>query len=134
MKYACSMSYLALSATATESAPTQSGPPWKMVALVIVGLFAVLLAWAVYARLPPAIHRWRDSQLRLFASLCRAHKMSWTKRRLLRRIARWCDLPQEAALFLHPEMLSAALRDPFWEQDHVRIQQLAREMFAKRTT
>jgi hypothetical protein len=44
-----------------------------------------------------------DSPPRLFADLCRAHKLNWSSRRLLKHLAAASGLKSPAMLFVEPE-------------------------------
>jgi hypothetical protein len=65
---------------------------------VLAGLWALLQISSLGSR-----RRASRSPLRLFLSLCRAHRLSWSERWLLWRIARARGLKNPAQVFLDPE-------------------------------
>jgi hypothetical protein len=71
-----------------------------MAALVAV----VLLIWLRAARRPPSSFV-SNSPARLFGELCRAHGLSHSNRRLLKRVATERGLPSPALVFIEPKHL-----------------------------
>ena len=78
------------------------------------------------------LQRWLlNNTGRLFGQLCRAHRLDWTQRRLLRRLANSHGMDHSVRLFLEPDRFtSAALKtelQPFRDQ----IDRLRRKLFSE---
>jgi hypothetical protein len=96
-----------------------------LIAALLVGLWAVLQVSALRGRRGSY-----NSPRRLFRSLCRAHRLSWSQRWLLGRLARAHGLAHPAQLFVDPEYfdeprLAAGLRPKAQ-----RLRQLRDRLFA----
>jgi len=74
--------------------------------LIVVGMgvvaAAALLIWSLVARRPPR-HFVSNSGARLFRELCHAHGLSFSTRRLLKRLAAARGLTTPAILFVEPQ-------------------------------
>ena len=82
------------------------GIGWLLV-LILVGLLpAVWLLGRLTGRGREEIPR--NDPGRLFAGLCRAHGLSWSDRRFLRRLARSQGLEDPACLFVEPDWFDAS--------------------------
>jgi hypothetical protein len=100
------------------------------------------LIWTVAVVIVAAIGLWILTRLarrgtatsftgpqRLFWALCRAHRLDWSSRRLLRQIARWQRLKQPAHLFLEPHRFAAVNLSPPLLRKQTRIKALQRKLF-----
>ncbi len=76
-------------------------------------------------------HRSRPSPLRLFFSLCRAHRLPWPQGWLLWRVARAQRLRDPARLFLEPERLEAACLARSFRKYHSLLQQIRERLFER---
>ena len=91
-------------------------------------LVIVTIAWQIIAQ-----RRKRDflynSEPRLFAELCRAHKLSWSNRRLLKQLAAARGLKSSVALFVEPEYFEMANVPPALRASATELRQLRRRLF-----
>ena len=77
--------------------------PYELLILVAVTLLVIVtIVWQIISR-----RRRRDFDYdrppRLFADLCRAHKLNWSNRRLLKHLAAARGLKCPSTLFVEPE-------------------------------
>ena len=73
--------------------------------------------------------RAQHSPRRLFHELCRAHKICWADRKLLRQLARWHQLPHAAQLFVAPERFDPAKLSPAFGRRAARLAALRGRLF-----
>ncbi|OHB79296.1 MAG: hypothetical protein A2W31_15715 [Planctomycetes bacterium RBG_16_64_10] len=73
--------------------------------------------------------RVRNNPRELFRSLCRAHALDRSSRRLLWELARWQRLAQPACLFLEPNRFDAANLSPPLRQRHAEVKALCAKIF-----
>lgn len=92
-----------------------------------------LLVIATIARQSISRSRRRDFDYnrpaRLFADLCRAHKLTWSSRRLLKQLAAARDLKHPATLFVEPEHFDTANVPPALKASASQIRKLRRRLF-----
>jgi len=74
-----------------------------LVGLLVLGGVALVLWFLWYMNFRHEGLRKRNGPLRLFLELCQAHKLRWSERWLLWRLARAARLRNPAQLFLEPE-------------------------------
>ncbi len=92
----------------------------------------ILLAWLL-----SLLMNWqergcrRPSPLRLFLALCRAHRLAWTDRWLLWRLARSQGLPEPARVFLEPERFDPTHLAGAFGRSRARLEQLREKLFAQ---
>ncbi|MHC4177910.1 MAG: hypothetical protein ACYSWU_10405, partial [Planctomycetota bacterium] len=86
-----------------------------MATFLLIAAGIALAVWGISCLLRLQERRLRHARpLRLFLSLCRAHRLRWSERWLLWRVARAGRLRDPARLFLEPEHLEAVnLGRPF---------------------
>ncbi|HUT09489.1 MAG TPA: hypothetical protein VMY42_03260 [Thermoguttaceae bacterium] len=70
------------------------------------------------------------SPLRLFLSLCKAHRLAWSEQWLLWRVAKAQRLRDPARLFLEPDRLEPQNLDPSSRMRMDRIKRLRDRLFA----
>ncbi len=70
-----------------------------------------------------------SSPNRLFLSLCRAHRIAWSDRWLLWRLAASQRLEDPARVFLEPERLDPDAAGPFSARRAARLERLQRKLF-----
>jgi len=70
-----------------------------------------------------------NSPKQLFRSLCRAHELDRAQCRLLLQIARTQNVAQPASLFLEPERLDSAVRQPQFKGQEDSLRQLRARLF-----
>ena len=70
-----------------------------------------------------------DSPPALFADLCRAHKLSWSNRRLLKQLAAARGLKCQAALFVEPEHFDMTNVPKSLKQHANEVRQLRQTLF-----
>jgi hypothetical protein len=92
---------------------------------VIAGLWALLQVSALGSRRRAAHGPWR-----LFLSLCRAHRLSWSQRWLLWRLARARRLKNPAQLFLDPECFRQGGLKGGLGRKAERLRQIGARLFA----
>jgi|tagenome__1003787_1003787.scaffolds.fasta_scaffold20497348_2 hypothetical protein len=83
-----------------------SGPYEVLILAAVTLLVVVTIVWQTFAK-----RRRRDFEYdrphRLFADLCKAHKLNWSHRRLLKQLAAARDVKSPATLFVEPEYFDA---------------------------
>ena len=70
-----------------------------------------------------------DSPPRLFADLCRAHKLNWSNRRLLKHLAAARGLKCPATLFVEPEHFDMTNVPPALKPSAGELRQLRHKLF-----
>jgi hypothetical protein len=70
-----------------------------------------------------------DSPPRLFADLCRAHKLNWSNRRLLKQLAAARGLKCPAALFVEPDYFDMTNVPPGLKPSAAELRQLRHKLF-----
>jgi hypothetical protein len=101
----------------------------QLLILVAVTLLVIVtIAWQAISR-----RRRRDFDYdrpaRLFADLCRAHKLSWANRRLLKHLAAARDLKCPATLFVEPEYFDMTNVPPTLKASAGELRQLRHKLF-----
>ena len=100
-----------------------------VIGLLILGGIALAVWILSYALKFQEQRRSRPSPLRLFLSLCKAHRLRWSQRWLLWRVARARQLRDPARLFLEPEMLEAANLGRSFETRQALLKQIRHRLF-----
>ena len=72
---------------------------------------------------------WRNHPSHLFGQLCRAHRLDWSQRRLLRRLANSHGLDHAVRLFLEPDRFHSAASKPELEPFRKQLDGLQRQLF-----
>ena len=70
-----------------------------------------------------------DRPQRLFADLCRAHRLSWSNRRLLKHLAAARGLKCPSTLFVEPEYFDATNVPLTLKRSAVELRQLRHKLF-----
>jgi hypothetical protein len=70
-----------------------------------------------------------DSPPELFRELCRVHRLDWSSRRLLRRLAAEWEMTSPALLFVEPERFNAARLPEDWQQHAQHLERLRQKLF-----
>jgi hypothetical protein len=70
-----------------------------------------------------------DSPPELFRELCRVHRLDWSSRRLLKRLAAEWEMTSPALLFIEPERFNAARLPADWQDRAARLAQLRQQLF-----
>jgi hypothetical protein len=96
--------------------------------LIVVGI-AVGLGILSYVLRLQERRRGYTSPLRLFLSLCRAHRLPWSARWLLWRVSRAQQLRDPARLFLEPERLEAAQLVRKFKTRQTQLSQIRERLF-----
>jgi hypothetical protein len=65
----------------------------------------------------------------LFKELCRIHKLNYSSRRLLKRLAAYWRLESPAVLFVEPTLLSPEKLPTEWHRELKQIAALRRQLF-----
>ncbi len=100
-----------------------------VIGLLILGGIALAVWILSYALKFQEQRRSRPSPLRLFLSLCKAHRLRWSQRWLLWRVARAQQLRDPARLFLEPEMLEATNLGRSFEIRRAQLNQIRHRLF-----
>jgi hypothetical protein len=98
-------------------------------ALLIVAGMAIAVWILSYLLRLQERRRGYASPLRLFLSLCKAHRLRWSQRWLLWRVARAEQLRDPACLFLEPERLEAAHLGPAFAGRQPQLNQIRHRLF-----
>jgi hypothetical protein len=103
--------------------------PYEVLILTTVTLLVVVtVVWQVISR-----RRRRDFDYdrppRLFSDLCRAHRLSWSSRRLLKHLAVARGLKSPAMLFVEPEYFDMTNVPPALKASAVELRQLRHKLF-----
>lgn len=70
-----------------------------------------------------------DSRPELFRELCRVHRLDWSSRRLLRRLAAEWEMTSPALLFVEPERFNAARLPPDWQPSANQLERIRQRLF-----
>jgi len=104
----------------------------EIVTVLLIALSVLLALWLLsYATSLRERRRAYASPLRLFLSLCRAHRLRWSERWLLWRVARAQRLRDPARLFLEPERLEARNLDASSRMHGEQLGRLRARLFAE---
>ena len=97
--------------------------------LIIAGILTVMLIFSVVSH---SRHQRRnyESPVRLFLSLCKAHKLKWRERWLLYRLARMEQLTDPARLFLEPQWYTASNLPTALRQHEAKLKSIHKRLFA----
>jgi hypothetical protein len=100
--------------------------------LIVLGMAAVaaaaLLIWFLAARRPPRLFV-SNSPARLFRELCHAHGLSFSTRRLLKRLAAAQGLATPAILFVEPKHFDTANLPPDLQSAAKDVQRIRAHLF-----
>ena len=70
-----------------------------------------------------------NSPPELFRELCRLHRLDWSRRRLLKRLAAEWEMTSPALLFIEPERFNAARLPAEWQEKAEQLEQLRHQLF-----
>ena len=102
-----------------------------VIGLLILGGIALAVWILSYALKFQEQRRSRPGPLRLFLSLCKAHRLRWSQRWLLWRVARARQLRDPARLFLEPEMLETADLGRSFETRQAQLNRIRHRLFGR---
>ncbi|MGO8750383.1 MAG: hypothetical protein ACLQNE_30935 [Thermoguttaceae bacterium] len=116
-----------------ESFRGERGPlDLKGMMYAVVGLvILVLVAWFLTRSAEKEKHRGRCSPRRLFLSLCRTHRLGWSDRWFLWRLAAQHRLKDPARVFIEPERFDPAGTNLPLQRHATRLARLRRQLFAE---
>ena len=98
--------------------------------LVVVGI--AVAAWGLsYLLRVEERRRGHARPLRLFLSLCKAHRLRWSEQWLLWRVARAQRLRDPARLFLEPQRLEAVGRGRSFQTRQAQFRQIRDRLFGQ---
>jgi len=100
--------------------------------LALAGIAAAVWALSYLLALQER-RRLYSSPRRLFLSLCRAHRLRWSQRWLLWRVARWQGLRDPARLFVEPQRLAAANVGPALRGKATQLGEIAKKIYAQQS-
>jgi hypothetical protein len=103
--------------------------PYEVLILAAVTLLVIVtIVWQTISR-----RRQRDFEYdrpaRLFADLCRAHKLNWSSRRLLKHLAAARGLKSPATLFVEPIYFDMTNVPPALKPSAAELRQLRHKLF-----
>lgn len=99
-----------------------------IVTAVIITICVTLLLVGRYFRRFERLKSY-DSPPELFRELCRVHRIDWSHRRLLKRLAAEWEMTSPALLFVEPERFNAARLPADWQEKAVELEQLRQQLF-----
>jgi len=99
--------------------------------LVAAGLVAVCLTLFLIGRYARRFENLKsyDNAPELFRELCRVHRIDWSNRRLLKRLAAEWEMTSPALLFVEPERFNPARLPAEWQQQALQLESLGRLLF-----
>jgi hypothetical protein len=104
------------------------GPHELLIVSILTLLVVITIVWRTISR-----RRRRDfdynSPPRLFSQLCRAHKLTWANRRLLKHLATARDLKCAATLFVEPDHFDLTNLPPALKSSAHELRQLRHKLF-----
>jgi hypothetical protein len=100
-------------------------------ALVAAGLVAICLTLLFIGRYARRFENLKsyDNAPELFRELCRVHRIDWTSRRLLKRLAAEWEMTCPANLFVEPDRFNPARLPAEWQQNTTQLESLRRQLF-----
>jgi hypothetical protein len=102
---------------------------YELLILVAVTLLVIVtVAWQTISRRRRRDFAY-DSPPRLFADLCRAHKLNWSNRRLLKHLATARGLKCPARLFVEPDYFDMTNVPPALKSSAAELRQLRHRLF-----
>jgi hypothetical protein len=104
-------------------------PSYEVLILAAVTLFVIVaIVWQTISRRRSRDFHY-DSPPRLFADLCRAHKLNWSNRRLLKHLAAARGLKSPATLFVEPDYFDATNALSVLKASASELRQLRHKLF-----
>jgi hypothetical protein len=99
--------------------------------LILAAVTLLVIVTIVWQTISRRRHRdfHYDSPPRLFADLCRAHKLNWSNRRLLKHLATARGLKSPATLFVEPEYFDTTNVPLAMKESTNALKQLQRKFF-----
>jgi hypothetical protein len=70
-----------------------------------------------------------NSPPELFRELCRLHRLDWSSRHLLKRLAAEWEMTSPALLFIEPERFNVARLPEEWQDKTPQLEQLRHKLF-----
>jgi hypothetical protein len=95
---------------------------------IIVGISLTLILIGRYFRRFERLKSY-DSAPELFRELCRLHRLDWSSRRLLRRLAAEWEMTSPALLFIEPERFNAARLPVEWQEKSQDLERIRQRLF-----
>jgi hypothetical protein len=94
-------------------------------------LLVVVVAMLIIGRLSVQYEQRQatNSASGLFKELCRIHKLNYSTRRLLKRLAAYWGLESPAILFIEPTLLAPEKLPAEWQREAEQITALRRQLF-----
>jgi hypothetical protein len=102
-----------------------------LAAVASVGITVVLACWLCSRWLAVRQRRISNHPRRLFAELCRAHRLTRAQQRVLERVARRHHLPHPARVFRDPRLFAREGHDRFSERKRRELEALEQILFAE---
>ena len=99
-----------------------------VVAGILVAICVTLLLVGRFARRFENLKSY-DSPPELFRELCRVHRLNWSSRRLLKRLAADWQMPIAASVFVEPERFNTARLPAEWEQRTEQVERIRSQLF-----
>jgi len=102
---------------------------WMMFYVGCVLAIGIAIVWLVARHLRRRDAGSYHNHRGLFRELCGAHRLRWSERRLLKKVARQQRVIVPARLFVEPERFDAKCLDELRESQHRRAATLAESLF-----
>ncbi len=99
-----------------------------IVAAVIIAICVTLLLVGRYFRRFERLKSY-DSPPELFRELCRVHRLDWSTRLLLKRLAAEWEMTSPALLFIEPERFNTSRLPADWQEKSQRLEQIREQLF-----
>ncbi len=99
--------------------------------LVTGGLIVLCLTLVFIGRYFRRFERLKsyNSPPELFRELCRVHRLDWSSRRLLKRLAAEWEMTSPALLFVEPERFNAARLPADWQPSANQLERIRQQLF-----
>lgn len=99
-----------------------------LASLIAIGIFGLLAIWLL-SRWRAKDHKPIDNSELLYRELCRAHRLTWSQRSMLHKIAIQQRLEDPSVLFVEPTYLKQAAKESRKPRQKQQCEQLQQKLF-----